>query len=563
MALLMSLLLLPPAALVPPPGNPSGLDGLWTRVPMHAAALHDALRVRPGGRSVACEHGGWLNMTELRCPWQTATLTLRPSDKKVSLEVPGRAPVVGKFVPLSSSLCNWTDAAPGSYWMPVGGKENNANAHDNTSGAAPYTPSCSAVVFEDGETWIRLREVRRVQIASMSHLDVGYTGSMSYTLNSYFSTFFPRAVELQANLTRDGHPEKLHYITHAWLVYLYLHCGELPALGFTNEPVTCPTPTAKAAFVAAVRAGTITWHAGPMNQQVEWMTARMFKFAVNVSHALDDFFAIPRKTTLSQRDVLGMTRGVVPLLAERNVSGITVGENGGFCAPNVPYPLFRWAVGGASVVAAYHPGGYPDMYACPHANMQYCTENNAATMARRDCLVSGDQAFCFAFRTDNTGPPESTEEVIAGFKVAATQFPGASIEAGSLDDFFQHAQSDETLPVVTEEVGDIWIVGIGSDPKKASTVRRMQRAWGKYDDDESLAKAATILLKLTEHVRSFIPIALHARTPARARNTPFAHLRPCLNDCCGDSDVGGWWLDECIIELEQCCFADPTAQPFL
>jgi hypothetical protein len=56
-----------------------------------------------------------------------------------------------------------------------------------------------------------------------------------------------------------------------------------------------------------------------------------------------------------------MTRGVVPLLAERNVSGITVGENGGFCAPNVPYPLFRWEVGGASVVTAYHPGGYPDM----------------------------------------------------------------------------------------------------------------------------------------------------------------------------------------------------------
>ena len=49
----------------------------------------------------------------------------------------------------------------------------------------------------------------------MSHLDVGYTGSMSYTLNSYFSTFFPRAIELQNNLTRAGRAEKLHYITHS------------------------------------------------------------------------------------------------------------------------------------------------------------------------------------------------------------------------------------------------------------------------------------------------------------------------------------------------------------
>ena len=66
-------------------------------------------------------------------------------------------------------------------------------------------------------------------------------------------------------------------------------------------------------------------------------------------------------------------------------------------------------------------------------------------------------------------------------------------------DFFAHAQNDRTLPTVTEEVGDIWIVGIGSDPKKASTVRRMQRAWDQYSEDASLAKAATILLKLTEH----------------------------------------------------------------
>ena len=49
-----------------------------------------------------------------------------------------------------------------------------------------------------------------------------------------------------------------------------------------------------------------------MNQQVEWMSARMFQFGVNVSHALDDAFGIPRKTTLSQRDVPGMTRGVRP-----------------------------------------------------------------------------------------------------------------------------------------------------------------------------------------------------------------------------------------------------------
>jgi hypothetical protein len=254
----------------PPPGSASALDGLWTRTRYGAAAAHDGLRVLPGAESVTCEHGGWLKLKPLSCPWQNASLRLSGEDN-VSLVVPGKAPVAGTFVPRSSTLCDWTDAAPGSYWEPVDGTSGGRQApstHDNTTGAAPYTPSCSAIKFASGEVWVRLREIKRVQLVSMSHLDVGYTGSMSYTLNSYFSTFFPRAIALQNNLTALGRPEKLHYITHSWLVYLYLHCDELPALGFTNEPVACPTPAAKAAFSAAVRAGTITWHAGPMNQQV-------------------------------------------------------------------------------------------------------------------------------------------------------------------------------------------------------------------------------------------------------------------------------------------------------
>ena len=58
--------------------------GLWTRVPSGRAAAHDALRVSASG-AAACEHGGWLNMTALSCPWPTATLKL--SGASVSLTV--------------------------------------------------------------------------------------------------------------------------------------------------------------------------------------------------------------------------------------------------------------------------------------------------------------------------------------------------------------------------------------------------------------------------------------------------------------------------------------------
>ena len=77
-----------------------------------------------------------------------------------------------------------------------------------------------------------------------------------------------------------------------------------------------------------------------------------------------------------------MTRGVVPLLRELGVNGITVGMNGGVCPPWVPM-LFRWRVpsggdghggdGSAEVVAGWHPGGYPDEYACG-SSILHCNE---------------------------------------------------------------------------------------------------------------------------------------------------------------------------------------------
>ena len=60
----------------------------------------------------------------------------------------------------------------------------------------------------------------------------------------------------------------------------------------------------------------------------------------------------------------------------------------------------------------------------------------SAGVARKECMVAGEEAFCFAFRTDNTGPPRSAEEVRRGFEVARSQFPGSEVVAGDLDSFY-------------------------------------------------------------------------------------------------------------------------------
>ena len=481
---------------------PATLDGLWTTIPSSDPPLHDALRIT--STQVRCQHGGYLNLTSLPCTFAQASITL-DQDQTVTLNNNTR----GTFTAHSNN-CSWTSAAPGNYWT-------GASAFP-----PPFTPACSVIQFEnDGPRWIRLREINKVHVVSMSHLDVGYTGSIAFTLNSYFANFFPTAIRVQEELDQMVESHDFHYVTHPWLVYLYLHCDELTEMApDLDVPIQCPNATSLVSFTKAVARGTITWHAGPMNMQVEWMTKEMLEFGVTLSHVLDDVFHLPHKTVLSQRDVPGMTRSVVPILTQHNITGITVGVNGGVCPAQVPM-LFRWrAPGGEEVVASWHPGGYPDEYSCGPKGMKHCNERLAGPLARRQCMMAGDEAFCFAFRTDNTGPPVDAEEVLAGFHVAQTQFPTSTIIAGSLDDFYATASKDTSLPVVTKEIGDVWIPGVSSDPWKASTTRRMQKAWSEYHhqlttdkvvssssssssmsttDTSSMLKAGVYLLKLTEH----------------------------------------------------------------
>ena len=61
-----------------------------------------------------------------------------------------------------------------------------------------------------------------------------------------------------------------------------------------------------AAFKSAVKKGYITWHAGAMNMQSEFMDQSLYEFSLNMSLQLDKQFGIHRKyRVLSQRDVPG------------------------------------------------------------------------------------------------------------------------------------------------------------------------------------------------------------------------------------------------------------------
>lgn len=94
-------------------------------------------------------------------------------------------------------------------------------------------------------------------------------------------------------------------------------------------------------------------------------------------------------------------------------------------------------------------------------------------------VPASPHALAYVWRNDNTGPPTSAAEVLADHARIANDFPGAKIVASTLDAFVDAILADDavssSLPIVTAEIGDSWLWGCASDPKKLAKFRSAQR----------------------------------------------------------------------------------------
>ena len=95
-------------------------------------------------------------------------------------------------------------------------------------------------------------------------------------------------------------------------------------------------------------------------------------------------------------------------------------------------------------------------------------------------------ALCTEFRTDNTGPPASPDEVIKSLNAVREEYPSAKVIASTFDAFLEDVEPvRDQLPVVTGEVGDTWIYGVPSDPLKVAQNRVLQRVLEECIANES------------------------------------------------------------------------------
>ena len=92
-------------------------------------------------------------------------------------------------------------------------------------------------------------------------------------------------------------------------------------------------------------------------------------------------------------------------------------------------------------------------------------------------------------------PPQ---EVLGYYEILRAEFPGAELVASTLDKFAASAETLKwSLPVYTSEMGDTWIQGVTSDPKKTARYRAVSQTWiSCIEQGEDMSTQTTTLPQL-------------------------------------------------------------------
>ncbi len=326
--------------------------------------------------------------------------------------------------------------------------------------------------------------ITRVLLIAKCHLDVGFTQTQALVLRRYFDVYYPQAIATAAQLSVAG-PDRYTWTTGSWLLWEYLEQA---------------TPAQRRTMDQAVADGAIAWHALPFSWQTELLTPSLIAGGLGFSAALDRRYG-RRTVGAKMTDVPGHTRGLVAPLAAHGMQLLDIGVNAASTPPDVP-DLFLWrSTSGASLPVLYHRHDYGGTLAIPGTGTAVAVE----------------------VRNDNSGPHTSAE--IAGiYARLRSEFPGASVEAATLNDAaLAVAPIRAQLPVVTGEIGDTWIYGAASDPGKIARFRELARLRERWVAEGRLIPGDPVDLQF---LRRFLLGAEHTWGTDTKSYLDNAHYRP-------------------------------------
>ncbi len=268
---------------------------------------------------------------------------------------------------------------------------------------------------------------KEVLVLFKTHLDVGFTDYSKNIIDNYVNVFIPNAIKVGYELKESATP--FIWTVGSWMIWKAL-----------KEDKTGKVEQ-------AIRDGILNWHGLPFTTHTELLTPELFEFGLNISAELDKKFG--RKTIgAKMTDVPGHTKGMISPMRKKGLKFLHIGVNTVSPVPPVPN-LFRWKNGSDDIIVMYEHG------------YGYTTEFD-------------DFVVCFAHTNDNMGP-QSKEEIINIYRDIQAEFPDYSIKAATLNEVAERIEQIKDIPIFEGEIGDTWIHGAATDPKKLSRYRQLLR----------------------------------------------------------------------------------------
>lgn len=296
--------------------------------------------------------------------------------------------------------------------------------------------------------------MKKIIVLFKTHLDIGFTDTAEKVTENYMLHYLPNAMRVAREMR--GEQERFVWTTGSWLIDKFLK--ESPDRELLEE---------------AIREGEVRWHGLPFTTHTELMDNGLLSYGLGIGRKLDQRFGLETKAA-KLTDVPGHTKAMIPYLAEAGIQFLHIGINPASTRPQVP-DLFWWKAESGEKILVMYNNDYGELTSI----------GNSGT------------AVYFAHTGDNSGPQDASQ-VREVYRNLHEQYPEAELYAGTLEDVAKEALLLENLPVIEEEIGDTWIHGGGTDPRKLSQFRGLLRLEKQLDKKDMEAIYQELLL-VPEH----------------------------------------------------------------
>lgn len=290
-------------------------------------------------------------------------------------------------------------------------------------------------------------DIKKVHIVFKTHLDIGFTDISSVVERKYIENFIPKAIEVAQQLRKENGEERYVWTTGSWVIASYL------------EQVT---EEKRKELDEAILRGDIVWNSMPYTTMTEVMTKDHLRTILRLSEQLDKKYG--KKTIAAKMtDVPGHTRAIIPVFKDAGIKMLHIGVNKQSYAPEVP-EISRWKDPHGNEIILMLVGHYGTQVVLP---------DNKTVLA-------------VFFTGDNKGP-HTIQQVKDIYSDLRKRYPNAELKASTLCAVAEELESmKDKLPVLTQELGDTWIHGMGSSPVRMAKFRALSRLYSQWIEQQKI-----------------------------------------------------------------------------